>query len=75
MNGYVMIMNNKKWTPKLDEAYYCVVESEIIGVFICERFVYGGTPWCIRRIKSGNCFRTKREAQQALKRVKKALRG
>lgn len=60
----------KKWEPEPDEPYYAV--GNAMGVV---SYQWQGDGIDLRLRRAGNCFKTKREAQAALRRVKKALRG
>lgn len=68
-------MKPKKWKPKLEEYYfyihfgidsYCIVKG-CNGISMFD--FYEG------RIKNNNCFKTEKEAQIALRKIKKVLNG
>lgn len=60
----------EKWAPKIGEEYYCINTIGEINVLTCKYDNYDK-----RLIENGNCFQTCEEAELALTRVKKALRG
>jgi len=59
----------KKWKPKVGEKYWYISAQ---GTLWNGKFI--NSDWdCEHRYNFGNCFRTNREAQFALSRVKKVL--
>ena len=59
----------KKWKPKYDEKYWFIN----IGDF---RFYIDWNYWCgDSSYNDSNCFRTKKEAQQKLREIKKFLKN
>lgn len=63
----------KRWKPKMGERFYffeigpCITGTDYLT---WEGHEDDEDMW-----RTGNCFKTRKEATQALKRVKKALRG
>lgn len=61
-----------RWKPEKEEDYWAVIlDDTIIGL----DFTWLGSSTDEIRYKLGNCFRTREEAEAAIKRVKKALKG
>ena len=60
-----------KWKPKVGEQYWVIAHLDCVEHFDWEP----DNEFDVRHYKIGNCYRTKKEAMQALRRVKKALRG
>jgi len=58
-----------KWKPKVGERYW------FIDFRFASSFCWRSNGFDRRNCREGNCFRTKKEATQALQRVKKALKG
>ncbi len=66
-------MKTKKWKPTCDETYYRIY----IGCFgsgIVQEDVWWNTTVDNNRLKEGNCFRCKKEAQAKLREIKKVLK-
>lgn len=59
-----------KWKPKINEAYWFITGSNTII-----RSLWEITPLDNKYFEIGNCFRTREEAEVAVERVKKALKG
>jgi hypothetical protein len=59
----------KAWRPNVNEIYFSV---DVNGVINECRVI---SMHDLMRVRAGNCFRTRKEAIAALKRVRKALRG
>ena len=59
------------WKPEIGERYWVIG----LGYFTIFSTVNENVPYDKLCIKLRNCFRTKREDQAALRRVKKALRN
>lgn len=64
----VVDVKDEDWKPKVGEVYYFIASSLYI---ICTKNYNVNS----ERINSGNCFRTKEQAEQALERVKRAIKG
>jgi len=62
-----------KWKPKVGEKYW-IINGPVNELYVMSWF-WSGTGIDKRFFKRSNCFRTKKEATAALKRVKKALKG
>ena len=61
-----------KWKPEEKEIYYFIhIDTEIESCFN----VYGNSYLDEIRLKIGNCFKTKIEAETKLKQIKKILNG
>ena len=57
----------KKWKPELEEKYYFITDYMNVNYAV---HLY----WFSEaRVKVGNCFKTKKEAQAKLKRIKEIL--
>lgn len=62
-----------RWKPKKDENVWITNGTGLIGVTSYPK--WASKKWIMRRVDAGRGFRTKAEAQQALKRVKAALKA
>lgn len=60
----------KRWKPEINEIYYYISESFTVEVD-CNKNVFTDK----ERIYCGNCFKTEKEAQAAVKKVKDLLLG
>lgn len=66
----------KRWRPKAEQLFWYVdIDGRITGYMVKKDVYLPADPADKFRIKLGNCYRTKKEAIQALKRVLKALKG
>lgn len=61
-----------RWKPKKEEDYWAVILDTTIIKLV---FTWLGSVTDEIRYKLGNCFRTREEAEAAVERVKKALKG
>lgn len=64
-------MKAKKWKPKLKEKYYKIYFFED-SIIQDQHINHALDLQCLRK---NNCFKTKREAQIALRKIKQVLRG
>lgn len=63
----------KRWKPKIGDVYYFLT-GELRNLYLWEQ-ARCACQKCRLNLKAGNCYRTRKEALAALKRVKKALKG
>lgn len=65
-------MKPKKWRPKQGERYYFIYMAR-------DFYVHNSYNDCfdvdLKTFSISNCFRTKKEAQQAIVKIKKVLKG
>lgn len=62
-------MKKKKWKPGFGERYYLADSVGRVGVDKNDNIFIDNL-----RIKSGNCFKTKKEAEAVAKKIRKILR-
>ena len=60
----------KRWKPKMNEVYFIINSEANIKEFEWWDDEIDSARW-----KFGNCFRTRKETDEARRRVKKALKG
>ena len=65
-------MKTKRWKPKFTEIYYSIEILQSWSHIVTDAWT--DLPIDMRQYESGNCFRTKKEAQQKLKQIKKILK-
>ena len=61
-----------KWKPKEGETY-CIIK--ILPEIIIKSYIWWNDNFDKYVFKQGNCFRTKKEATEKLKLIKKVLKG
>ena len=63
-----------KWKPKEGEMFYLIV-STMMQSFDIIKTAYKNKMYRLKlHVKNSNCFRTKREANEMLKKIKKLLK-
>lgn len=60
-----------KWEPKMGEPYFTITTS--LGYIEIARYVWNDDPLDTNLYKVGNCFKTKKEAEAKLEKIKKLL--
>jgi hypothetical protein len=64
-----------KWKPKpLDRYWYVEIAHNLNGALITSSFFLIGCGLCRSQVKIGNCFKTRKQAEQKLKQIKKILK-
>lgn len=65
----------KKWRPKLYQPYWAIVTNDVTGYMHVSKMLYESRIYAIGYFNDGNCFRTRKEAREKLKKIKEVLKG